>query len=113
MRKISLILALLAVCRMTWGEMVNRVVAVVNKEVITEAELIRYARNLFARQENESLNFEQKKELLKKALDRLIEDRLILSYAKKMKIPVDRREVEERIKEIKKNFNSEIGRKMV
>ncbi|MCD6081009.1 MAG: peptidyl-prolyl cis-trans isomerase [Candidatus Omnitrophica bacterium] len=107
MRKVWII-SLFFIGQIAFGEMVNRVVAVVNKEVITEAELISYARNLFAQQGEKELNFEHKKQLLKKALDRLIEDRLILSYAKKMKIPVDKIEVENRIKEVKKNFQSEI-----
>lgn len=108
MRKLVLILLFLVVNSIGYGEMVNKVVAVVNKEVITEAELINYARRLFDAQDNESLDFDQKEQFLKKALDRLIDDRLILSYAKKMKIPVDRVEVEKRIKEIKKNFQTEM-----
>ncbi len=108
MRKLMLILLFLELSSAGYGETVNKVVAVVNGEVITEVELINYARKLFDAQDSENLDFEHKRQLLKKALDRLIADRLILSYAKRTKIPVDRIEVENRIKEIKKNFSSEM-----
>ncbi|HDL09989.1 MAG TPA: hypothetical protein ENG39_01880, partial [Candidatus Omnitrophica bacterium] len=108
MRKLMLILLFLRLGSVGYGEIVNKVVALVNKEVITEAELINYTRKLFDAQDGENLDFEHKKQLLKKALDRLIADRLVLSCAKKMKISVDRVEVENRIKEIKKNFSSEM-----
>jgi parvulin-like peptidyl-prolyl isomerase len=87
------------------AEVTNKIVAVVNGEVITSAEL--KAREGFLKNKKD---FSKRNEnnLKKVALEDLIENELILSYAKRKKISVDRNLILRRIEELKSKFSSEL-----
>lgn len=91
-----------------YGEVINRVIAVVNGEVVTESDLINYAFRLTSGMDREKLDQESKDKILKRALQNLIEDKLILSYGKRLKLDVNKSEIERRISQLKKDFDSEV-----
>ena len=90
-------------------KLVDRVVAVVNQDVITQSELdalfqplVVQFREVYQGQElMEKLN-----EVRKKLITQLIEDRLVLQEAKKLGIEVSEGEVNGRLEELKGNFAS-------
>ncbi|MDD5072759.1 MAG: peptidylprolyl isomerase [Candidatus Omnitrophica bacterium] len=97
-----------ALCQTTGA--VNKILAVVNDEVVTETDLdaalgssIEELKKEFSGDELKAKTEEVRKELLKQ----MIEDRLILQEAKKYKINVDDFEVEQRLKDVKSRFPSE------
>jgi len=77
----------------------DKIVAIVNEDIITQSELEDFVRFT-------ELNAEVAV-TAQEALERLIEDKLILQQAKKEGIRVVQRALEERIKEIKKRYPSE------
>lgn len=83
----------------------ERIVAVVNGSIITKTEL--EARYKFLQKDGFYKNFDAK-ELLKRALNDLIEDRLLLSYAKSKNIKVASSLIKKRIEKIKKDFTTEL-----
>lgn len=92
------------------ADVVDRIVAVVNDEVITQSELqesmLPFIADYRLRYAEEEL--ESKVEAAKQdALNRLIEEKLILQEAEKRGIAVDEQEVEERLGEVKSNFKNE------
>ncbi|MFA5338941.1 MAG: peptidylprolyl isomerase [Candidatus Omnitrophota bacterium] len=98
----------LALCQTTGA--VNKILAVVNDEVVTETDLdaalgssIEELKKEFSGDELKAKTEEARKELLKQ----MIEDRLILQEAKKYNIAVDDFEVEQRLKDVKSRFPSE------
>ncbi len=86
----------------------NRVAAVVNGEVITEVDLMRFVRKTMNDADPSKLDEEAQNEILKEALNDLIENKLILSFAKKVNLNVDKAEVEKKITVIKKGFTTEM-----
>ncbi|MDP1853261.1 MAG: SurA N-terminal domain-containing protein [Candidatus Omnitrophota bacterium] len=86
----------------------DRIIAVVNNEPITQSDVeellaVYYMQGAsVGRTEKEIV--EEIKKMQPLALNRLIEDKLILTEAKKQKIEVDEKVVEERIAEIKRSF---------
>jgi len=88
----------------------DKIVAIVNQEVITQKDLndfINFMRMQFS-QDYAVAEVEKKIDAIKSdLLDRLIEDRLILQEAKKLKIIIDQARVKTKISEIKKHYNSE------
>lgn len=92
------------------ADVVDRIVAVVNDDIITQSELeesmlpfiadyrLRYGEEEF---------MDKVDEARQDALNRLIEEKLILQEAKRRKITVDEQEIEERLEHIKSRFNSE------
>jgi parvulin-like peptidyl-prolyl isomerase len=88
----------------------DKVVAVVNNEIITQKDLdgfIGFMRVQLAR-EYSSDRIEQKIDSMKQdLLQRLIEDRLILQEAKKGNVSVDKNRIKAKIAELKKAHNSE------
>jgi hypothetical protein len=89
-----------------WSEEINRVVALVNNQVITYKDLNDYCK-LFSYQlsqkETVDCNDEDSK---REALERLIEDRLILDKAKKEKIGIPLGLIENKLKEIISSYPS-------
>lgn len=86
---------------------VNRIVAVVNDEVITEADVSLQVHDIFSDPENgppAGMNGEQVQQMV---LRRLIEQRLILQEAKRAKITVGPDEVMDRINALRRRFPSE------
>lgn len=92
----------------TFAELINRVIAVVNGEVITESELWERATKLVAIKKLDELDAEEEKLILRQALQDLIDDRLVLAYAKQKGIKVSKAEVEKRINAIKERFPTEM-----
>jgi len=88
----------------------DKLVAIVNNEVITEHDKKEYLNILFL-QLSDQIDGEQLKSEMKKAEDeavtRLIEDKLIVQEAKNKGLNIDDREIEQRYKAIKNNFQSE------
>lgn len=94
----------------SYAQVVNKVVAVVNDEIITQQDVYQLKAVLYAQYVQEY----QGEELLKKMedigkdlLSQMIEDKLILSRAKELSIRVSDEEINERLGYIKSNFPSE------
>lgn len=85
----------------------DKIIAVVNNEVITQKELndfLNFMRMQLSREYKGSA-LEKKIDSMKNdLLDKLIEDRLILQEAKKDKITIDEARIKARINEIKKRY---------
>lgn len=93
-----------------YAQMVNRVVAVVNEEIITQQDInqllaVLYAQHVQSYKGDELL---QKMEGLKKdILKQMIEDKLILSRAKELGVRVREEEVDSKLEYVKSGFSSE------
>ena len=89
-------------------QMVDRVAAVVNQEVITQSDLDQLYEPLKA-QLREAYQGEELAskldEMRKKLLNQLIEDKLVLQEARRLGVEVEDNEVEERFQEFKKQFS--------
>ena len=92
------------------AEVVDKILVIVNDEIITQGEVDRVLmpiyiqfKNLYSGQELT----EKLEEVRENVVTRMVQDKLLLSEAKKMEIEVTDKEVEARIDEIKKNFSSE------
>ena len=101
-------LAMRPVC--AGGETVNRVVAVVNEEVITQQDVdqilaLVYAQYVQAYKGDELLAMME--DLKKNVLEQIIDDKLILSRAKELDITVTEEEIDERLAQVKAGFPSE------
>jgi len=91
-------------------QLVDRVVAVVNSEVITQSELDILLRPLYEEYRHEFEGQELYKRLTEarlKILNQLIEDRLVFQEAEAQKIEVESTEVNEMVDEFKKNFEDD------
>lgn len=90
-------------------QLVDRVLAVVNKEVITQSEFDAIFRPLYEemKQAGVSENKEEMREMRLKLLNQMIEDRLVAQEAKKLGIEVTDAEVKEELDNLKKDFPDE------
>ncbi|MEK6727404.1 MAG: peptidyl-prolyl cis-trans isomerase [Candidatus Omnitrophota bacterium] len=111
LKRVVLILALVAICDMRYANAKiyaqDKIVAVVNNDVITQKDLDDFASfmRMQLSREYRGEALEIKIESIKKdMLDKLIEDRLILQEAKNNKIVIDESRVKARINEIKKRY---------
>lgn len=100
----------MAVSLSSEAETVNRVVAVVNDEVITQQDVnqllaVIYAQYVRAFKKDELL--QKMEELKTNVLKQMVEDKLILSRAKELNIQVTEKEIEEKLEYIKSGFPSE------
>ena len=89
---------------------INKFVAVVNDEVVTQQDVDQMLAVLYAQYSQEYKGDEllQKMEQVKKdILNQIIEDKLVLSRAKELSIKVTESEINERLDYIKKGFSSE------
>ena len=89
---------------------INKVVAVVNDEVITQQDVEQLLSVLYAQYSQEFKGDEllQKMEQVKKdILNQIIEDKLVLSRAKELNMKVTESEIDERLDYIKKGFPKE------
>ena len=101
---------MLPVSGSAYGQVVNKVVAVINNEVITQQDVNQLLAVLYAQyvQEYEAGELLDKMEEAKKdILIQMIEDRLILSYAKKLNIRVLEEEIDRKLESVKDGFPSE------
>ncbi len=105
-KKILLAFILIAVlCGPAFGESSDKIVAIVNGDIITEEEL-----NLFMKMtdlEEEGLSGADPQELRKRLLERLVEDRLILQEAKNLQVKIDETLVEDRVRDIRLRAGSQ------
>ncbi|MDB4349861.1 peptidylprolyl isomerase [Omnitrophica bacterium] len=92
----------------SYARVVDKIVAVVNDEVITQAEVDKILYPLY---QQYSEIYKTDKELYKKLdesrvdiLRQLVHDRLILSEARKLNITVEEREIDERLEMVKKGL---------
>ena len=96
---------------LSYAAVVDRIVVVVNNEIITQREVdvmlgpvYGQYRNMY---EGEEL-IGRLEEVREKILKQLIEDRLILSEAKKQNITVEEKDVDAKIDEVRSQIGSEI-----
>lgn len=82
----------------------NRMLAVVNEEVITEGDLNARLSAFLKQQDDPTLDGAQAAQMRQAVLQRLIEERLIIQEAKQMPIGVSADEVAERLKAVRKQF---------
>ncbi|MDD5476760.1 MAG: peptidyl-prolyl cis-trans isomerase [Candidatus Omnitrophica bacterium] len=88
----------------------DKVVAIVNNEVITQKDLndfLNYIRLQYSREVKGKALAEKVEAMRQDLLQRLIEDRIILAQAKIDKISIDPGRVKEKINEIKKRYQSD------
>lgn len=91
-------------------QLIDRVVAIVNDEAITQSELDGYLRPLYEEFKHQYDGPELARQLNEarlKLLNQMIEDRLVFQEAKARQIPVTEGEIEDRIEEFKKRFASQ------
>jgi len=97
-------------CSYSNAQVVNKVVAVVNDEVITQQDVdqllaVMYAQHVQAYTGDELL--QKMEELKKDILRRIIEDKLILSRARELRINITEGEILDKLEIIKSGFPSE------
>jgi peptidyl-prolyl cis-trans isomerase SurA len=92
------------------AEVIDRIVAVVNEDIITKSELeesmIPFIADYRLRYGDEIME-EKIDEARQDALNRLIEEKLILQDARKRKVAVEDFEIQERIDDVKQRFRDE------
>jgi parvulin-like peptidyl-prolyl isomerase len=86
------------------AEVINRVVAIVNDEVITQQDIdqllgVLYAQYVHAYKEDELL--EKMQEVKRDILRQMIEDKLILSRAKELGVNVTQEEIDQKLESVK------------
>lgn len=89
----------------SFAQKADKIVAIVNDDVITEAELVLFA-SMTDLDSEAGAPGNNAGELRKKLLQRMVEDKLVLQEAKKMNIAVNEKLVEDRIDEIKEKAGS-------
>jgi parvulin-like peptidyl-prolyl isomerase len=93
-----------------YGQVVNKVVAIVNDEVITQQDVEQLKAILYAQYVQEYKGdelLEKMEELRKDLLRQMIDDKLVLSRAKELNIKATEAEIDERLQYIKSGFPSE------
>jgi len=89
---------------------INKVVAVVNDEVITQQDVDQLLAVLYAQYVHEHKGdelLERMEEVKKDILMQMIEDKLVLSRAKELDVKVSAREIDEKLEYVKNGFPSE------
>jgi len=87
-------------------ELIDRIVAVVNNEVIALSDLNKVTTLMFAGvDQNQAFTDEQRAEIQQKALEQLIEKKLIEQKAKEASIKVDDKEVSRAVEDVLKKNN--------
>jgi len=115
---ILLVLALALSARVSYGEIIDRVAAVVNDDVITQSEVDIMIRPFFEQLKNSYRGQEladKLNEMRRSLLNQLIEDRLVYQESVKMKIEILDNDVDEKVQEFKKRFktNEEFNKIMI
>jgi len=112
MHKILIVFLIMftVLCSHSNAQVVNKVVAVVNDEVITQQDVnqllaVMYAQHVQAYTGDELL--QKMEELKKDILRRIIEDKLILSRARELRINITEKEILGKLESIKSGFLSE------
>jgi peptidyl-prolyl cis-trans isomerase SurA len=90
------------------AELVDRVAAVVNNDVITLSEVERRAAPELARVDQEATGPERAQKraaALKKILDTMIDEKLVDNELKELKVSIGDKEVDAAVEEVKKSYN--------
>ena len=90
------------------AELVDRVAAVVNNDVITLSEVERRAAPELARVDQEATGPERAQKraaALKKVLDTMIDEKLVDNELKELKVSIGDKEVDAAVEEVKKSYN--------
>jgi parvulin-like peptidyl-prolyl isomerase len=94
-----------------YAKVVDKTLAIVNGEAIMQSEFDKTVNPVIEQYKQSTPPAEQSPEKIKdfkqKLLDQMIDDKLLKQEAKKQKIRITKREVEEGIKQVKKRFNSD------
>ena len=100
--------ALLLLPLLVRAELVDRVAAVVNNDIITLSELQKRAAPEITRVAQESSGTERSQKqsvVMKKALDAMIDEKLVDSELRELKVSISDKEVEAAVEEVKKSYN--------
>jgi len=105
-------LFLFFLCRVivSGAEVVDKILVIVNDEVITQGEVNRIIMPIYAQYKNlysGEAFVEKFGEARRDVLERLVHDKLLLSAAKRRKIEIEDKEVESKIEELRKRFVNE------
>lgn len=100
------LLAILLIGGSAYAATVDRIVAVVNDDIITEAELSAHVQAFLSGGPSKP-SPEQAAQARQAVLRQLIEDRLMLQEARRMKLAVTTEEVDAQLAEVKDRFESE------
>jgi len=84
----------------------NKIVAIVNSDVITEEELDTFVK-LASMDSDSDFAGKPPQEIKKALLERMIEDRLILQEAIKLQVKTDEKQIEDRVRNIKERAGGE------
>jgi len=102
-----LLLALL-LATVAGAELVDRIAAIVNNEVITLSEVERRAAPELARADQDVApvdRTQKRASIMKKALDQLIDEKLVDNELKELKVSITDKDVDVAIDEVKKSYN--------
>ncbi len=100
--------ALLLLPLLVRAELVDRVAAVVNNDIITLSELQKRAAPEITRVAQESSGTERSQKqsaVMKKALDAMIDEKLVDSELRELKVSISDKEVDAAVEEVKKSYN--------
>ncbi len=106
----GLILFLIAIQSVSYAEILDRVVAVVNDDVITQSEVDVLLRPWYEQFKNRYQGDElavKLNEVRRNLLNQLIEDKLVYQEAVKRNIEISESEIDERVQEFKSRFKTE------
>jgi len=110
--KIFLLLAFIAICDIRYAYAQDKIIAIVNSDIITQKDLNDFTNFMRMQLSKEFSGYELERKIQsmkQDLLDRLIEDRLILQEAKKNNINIDENRVKAKISEIKNTYSSDAG----
>lgn len=108
-RSLILLLAISLLCPgLSFGKIVDRIVAVVNNEVITQSEVDRVLYPIYMQYKElyktDEVLYEMLDETRQDVLRQLIGDRLILGEAKKMGLSVSEEEIDREVENVKRDL---------
>ena len=112
-RAARLLLSVGVVCAIAtecaFAQLVNRIVAVVNDDVITEGDVAIHVKALQAQESEQSSPIppEQEPQMRRALLQRLIEQRLILQEAKRLEISVSAEDVLQRLQQLRQRLGTD------
>lgn len=104
------IVPLLLASSMAFAVVIDKIVVIVNGEAVTEREIERILEPIYEQYRGLYYGDELIKkleEVRSKVLDQLVEDKLILSEAKRLEIPIDEKDIDARVREVSKRFASQ------
>ena len=94
-----------SVATRAWAETSNRILAIVNEDIITEADVASQLNAMLEDEEVAKHLPDDRMMVRDQLLERLIEEKLILQEAKRLNLTVNASEVEERLAEIRSKFD--------